>query len=191
MPGSHMSGHPRVGTSLGQASLFAPPDNLGTMQALNNSEVSWTQINVKYSNIPINTVYRLEMSPPRTLLFGHGMRGCWYWRVLFLLYFCLSQLLVQWSFSASNERSTPIWTTPFWTNDIWTEVSFGLTPTNQRGNDSSPNPPVWEFFRWIPVFFWRCLIGQPNGGIPKYQGGSPKLIFSQTYSLVYCSFSRG
>ena len=44
----------------------------------------------------------------------------------------------QWSFSASNERSTPIWTapnsttpnwtTPFWTNAIWTEVSFGLTP---------------------------------------------------------------
>ena len=43
----------------------------------------------------------------------------------------------QWSFSASNERSTPIWTapnsttpnwtTPFWTNAIWTEVSFGLT----------------------------------------------------------------
>ena len=80
MPGPHVSSHPRVGTSLGQASLFAPPDNLSTVQTLHNSEVSWTQINVKYSNIPIHTIYSLEMSPPRTLLFGHGMRGWWYWK---------------------------------------------------------------------------------------------------------------
>ena len=105
MPGPHMSSHPRVRTSLGQASLFAPPDNLGTVQTLNNSEVSWTQITVNYSNIPIHTIYRLEMSPPRTLLFGHGMKGWWYWKVLWWLCFCLSQLLVQWSFSAFNDTT--------------------------------------------------------------------------------------
>ena len=107
MPGPHMSSHPRVRTSLGQASLFAPPDNLGTVQTLKKSEVSWTQITVKYSNIPIHTIYRLEMSPPRALLFGqwHDMKGWWYWKVLWWLYFCLSQLLVQWSFSAFNDTT--------------------------------------------------------------------------------------
>ena len=55
------------------------------------------------------------------------------------------------STSCVDNRSCP-WTTPFWTNAIWIEVSFGLTPTNQRDNDTSPkgacqkkNDIFWEF----------------------------------------------
>ena len=67
--------------------------------------------------------------------------------------------------------------------------------------------PLWylDIFWTNPLEFWttpigltnqiylnitQLLIGQHNGVSPKFQEGSPKLIFSQTYSLVYCSLSR-
>ena len=82
-----------------------------------------------------------------------------------------------------------VWTTPFWTNDIWTEVSFGLTPTNQRDNDSSPNfsfnylkqkeIEIKEGSARVLWYETQLLIGQLNGGNPKFQEVSPKLFFSQ------------
>ena len=71
---------------------------------------------------------------------------------------------------------------------------------SQRDNDSSPNLSfsdlkqkeieIKEGSARVLWYETQLLIGQPNGGSPKFQGGSPKLIFSQTYSLVYCSLSR-
>ena len=70
----------------------------------------------------------------------------------------------------------------------------------QRDKDSSPNlsfnglkqreMEIEEGSARVLWYETQLLIGQHNGGSPKFQEGSPKLIFSQTYSLVYCSLSR-
>ncbi len=71
---------------------------------------------------------------------------------------------------------------------------------SQRDNDSSPNLSfndlkqkeieIKEGSARVLWYETQLLIGQTNGGSPKFQGGSPKLMFSQTYSLVYYSLSR-
>ena len=81
---------------------------------------------------------------------------------------------------------------------------YGTAPKDmggsQRDNDSSPNllfndlkQKEIELKEGSARVLWyetQLLIGQPNGGRPKFQGGSLKLIFSQNYLLVYCSLSR-
>lgn len=71
---------------------------------------------------------------------------------------------------------------------------------SQRDNDSSPillfndlkqkEIEIKEGSAHVLWYETQLLIGQPNGGSPKFQEGSPKLISYQTYSLVYCSLSR-
>ena len=61
---------------------------------------------------------------------------------------------------------------------------------SQRDNDSSPNlsfndlkQKEIELKEGSACVWWygtQVLIGQPNGGRPKFQGGSQKIIFSVT-----------
>jgi len=71
------------------------------------------------------------------------------------------------------------------------EESKDMAGGSQRDNDSSPNlsfndlkQKEIEIKEGSARVLWnetQLLIGQPNVGSPKFQGGSPKLIFSQTY----------
>ena len=81
---------------------------------------------------------------------------------------------------------------------------FSWAPLNkdmggsQRDNDSSPNLSfndlkqkeieIKEGSARVLWYETQLLIGQPNGGSPKFQGGSPKLFFSQrgTGTSVRC-----
>jgi len=74
------------------------------------------------------------------------------------------------------------------------EESKDMAGGSQRDNDSSPNLSfndlkqkeieIKEGSAHVLWYETQLLIGQSNGGGPKFQGGSPKLIFSQTYLLV-------
>ena len=67
---------------------------------------------------------------------------------------------------------------------------------SQRDNDSSPNLSVndlkqkeIEIKEGSARVLWyetQLLIGQPNGGSPKFQGGSPKLIFFFFFLKLIC-----
>ena len=90
----------------------------------------------------------------------------------------------------------------FWWNfntKVWsvhnTTIVISWVPYWGSSEMSQIHVQWWHFLTVISSerVLWhetQFLIGQPSGGSQILQGGSPKVFFSQTYLLVYCSLSR-